>query len=149
MPPAQYEIGRALARDQKLGQALPHLEKALALDPSNTSAQYQLVHVLRALGDHERSQKMLEQFNKTAGQYSAAQTNQANEFLLSGQPAKAAEVYRQILEMNPQDARTEYNLALALGALQDREGERKALEKAANLDSNLVCSEKRCQNKKN
>ena len=86
---------------------------------------------------------------KTAGQYSAAQTNQANEFLLSGQPAKAAEVYRQILEMNPQDARTEYNLALALGALQDREGERKALEKAANLDSNLVCSEKRCQNKKN
>lgn len=138
--PAQYEIGRALARDQKPAQALPYLEKSIALDPSNTSAQYQLVHVLRALGDRERSQKMLEMFNKTNGQYSAAQTNQANEYLHSGQPAKAVEVYRQILETNEQDAGTEYNLALALAALQDREGERKALEKAISLDSNMAAA---------
>ena len=91
-----------------------------------------------ALGDHERSQKMLDLFNKTSGQYSAAQTNRANEFLESGQPAKAADVYRQILAANPQDARTEYSLALALAALQDGEGEREALEKAASLDPNLA-----------
>ena len=47
--PAQYETGRAFARDQKQRQALPYLERAVALDPSNTLAQYQLVHVLRCV----------------------------------------------------------------------------------------------------
>ena len=136
---AQYELGFVLARRQKPEEALAHLQKAVSLDPTNASAQFQLAAVLRTLGQSKRATEVTSEFQQNkAVEFQKSQMNtkgkEANQLLLSGQPGRAAEVYRQILEMDPKNANTEYNLALALGAADDLKGEREALEKTVQLD---------------
>ena len=140
---AQYQLGFVLARNEKPKQALAHLEKAVALKPTDSSAQFQLAAVLRTLGDTARAREIAEAFK--AGKSEEFKLNQlsargaeANEFLKSNQPQRAADAYRQMLEIDPGNARTEYNLALALAAAHDTEGERKALEKAAAMDPKMA-----------
>src|ERR1019366_4347514 len=143
---AHYELGFVLARNEKPNEALPHLQKAVAINPSDSSAQFQLAAVLRALGDDARSREATNRFKASkSGEFKvnqlAAKGNQANELLQAGQPARAAEVYREMLEIEPGNARTEYNLALALEAAHDPKGEREALERAARIDPKLAVVE--------
>jgi tetratricopeptide (TPR) repeat protein len=139
---AQYQLGFVLARNGKPKEALSHLEKAVELKPTDTAAQFQLIGVLRRLGDSARATQVEQDFKKakehefTLNQV-AARGNQANELLQAGQPSKAAEVYRQMLQIEPNNARTEYNLALALDAAHDIAGERQALERAVSLDPQM------------
>lgn len=140
---AQYELGFVLARNNKPKQALPHLEKAVALKPTDTAAMFQLAAVQRTLGDSKRAAEAAEEFRKGKQlefkvSQLAARGIQANEFLQTGKPAQAAELYRQMLEIDPQNARTEYNLALALDAAKDTAGARQALETAARLDPRMA-----------
>ena len=105
-----------------------------------------LEDVLRALGDDARAREAADRFKAGKSEEFkvnrlAAKGNQANELLLAGQPAQAAEVYRQMLEIEPGNARTEYNLALALDAAHDPQGEREALERAARLDPKLAVAQ--------
>ena len=140
---AQYQLGFVLARNEKPKQALAHLEKAVALKPTDSSAQFQLAAVLRSLGDTARAREIAETFKASKSEefklnQLSARGAEANEFLKSNQPLRAAEAYRQMLELDPGNARTEYNLALALAAAHDTEGERKALEKAAAMDPKMA-----------
>jgi tetratricopeptide (TPR) repeat protein len=140
---AQYQLGFVLARNQKPKQALPHLEKAVTLKPSDSSAQFQLAAVLRTLGDTARAGEIAQSFKAGKSEefrvnQLAAKGNEANELLQSHQPERAAEVYRQMLELEPHNSRTVYNLALALAAAHDPEGERKELERAAAMDPKMA-----------
>ena len=140
---AQYQLGFVLARNQKPKQALEHLEKAVALKPLDSTAQFQLAAVLRTLGEGERAREAAAKFNQSKSEefqvnQLAAKGIRANEFLQANQPARAAEVYRQMLEIEPRNARTVYNLALALAAAHDVKGERETLEKALEIDPKLA-----------
>jgi tetratricopeptide (TPR) repeat protein len=143
---AQYQLGFVLARNQKPKQALEHLEKAVALKPLDSTAQFQLAAVLRTLGETSRAREVAAKFNQSKSEefqvnQLAAKGLQANEFLQANQPARAAEVYRQMLEIEPRNARTVYNLALALAAAHDVKGEREMLEKALEIDPKMAVSQ--------
>jgi tetratricopeptide (TPR) repeat protein len=131
---ARYQLGLVLARMGKPDQALPQLQKAFALKPGDRSAQYQLVAVLRSLGRTQESTQIVEQLRQEQGEESlnsqlASEGTKANDMLQSGKPAAAAQIYRHMLEENPDSAQTAYNLALALEAMNDTKGAKDALRK--------------------
>ena len=132
---ARYQLGLVLARMGKPDQALPHLQKAVALKPGDRSAQYQLVAVLRSLGRTQESTQIVVQLRKEQGEESlnsqlASEGTKANDLLQSGKPADAAQIYRHMLEENPESAQTAYNLALALEAMNDTKSAKDVLRKA-------------------
>jgi tetratricopeptide (TPR) repeat protein len=140
---ARYQLGFVLARLGKLQQALPQLQKADALKPGERSVQFQLVAVLQGLGQKQEANQIAEQFRKATGSefqksHLASEGIKANNLLQAGKPAEAAEIYRRILEQNPQDAWTAYNLALALEAMHDSKGAVGVLRRAANIDPKLI-----------
>jgi tetratricopeptide (TPR) repeat protein len=140
---ARYQLGFVLVRLGRPQQALPHLRKAVELNPADSSAQFQLAAVLRALGDSKQANEFAQEFRKTKrnefqDSQLTAQGNQANQLLQAGKAAEAAAMYRELLEKDPQNARTAYNLALASAAAHDSKGEREALERAVSLDPKMA-----------
>jgi tetratricopeptide (TPR) repeat protein len=140
---ARYQLGFVLVRLGKPQLALPQLRKAVALKPEEKSAQFQLAAVLRALGQKEEAAQIVEQFRKvTDNEFRNSQLTsegvKANDLLQAGESAEAAEIYRRMLEQNPESAWTAYNLALALEAMHDSKGAEDALLKAVNIDPKLA-----------
>jgi tetratricopeptide (TPR) repeat protein len=140
---AHYNLGFVLARLGKPAEARPELEKALQLNPESSEARFQLAAVLRSLGQQEQAHKELDvlQQKKAASvkqDVASVSASQANQDLQSGDPKKAVELYRASLVNDPNNARTYYDLALALDRLSDYAAEREALEKAQSLDASLA-----------
>ena len=140
---ARYQLGLVLARMGKPDQALPQLQKAVALKPGDRSAQYQLVAVLRSLGQTQEATQLVGQLRKEQSEESlnsqlASEGTKANDLLQSGKPADAAQIYRHMLEENPDSAQTAYNLALALEAMNDTKGAEDALRNAIDIDPKLA-----------
>jgi tetratricopeptide (TPR) repeat protein len=140
---ARYQFGLVLARLEKPAQALPQLQKAVALKPGDRSAQFQLVAVLRSLGQTQQATQIVEKMRKEQGKeflnsQLVSEGTKANDLLQSGKPAEAAQIYRHMLEQNPDNAWTAYNLALALEALHDTKGAKDALRKAIGINPKLA-----------
>ena len=140
---AHYQFGFVLAKLGKPDQALPELRKAVALNPREKSAQFQLAAVLRALGQNAEADKNIEQFRKvTDTEFRNSQLTsdgiKANDLLQAGKPEEAAQIYRHMLDRNPDSAWTAYNLALALEAMQDVKGAEDALRKGIDIDPKLA-----------
>lgn len=140
---AQYQLGFVLARLGKLQQALPRLRKAVELKPDEKSAQFQLATVLRALGQKQEADQVAAQVQKATGHdFQKSQVTsegiKANDLLQAGQAAEAAQIYRHMLEEDPKDAWTAYNLGLALEELHDLKGAEDALRKGINNDPKLA-----------
>jgi tetratricopeptide (TPR) repeat protein len=140
---AQYQLGSVLAHLGKPQEALPRLRKAVALNPGEKSAQFQLAAVLRALGKKEEAGQVLEQFHKaTDNEFQKSQLTsdgiKANDLLQAGKPAEAAQIYRHMLEDDPGNAWTAYNLALALEAMHDTKGAEDALRTGIDIDPKLA-----------
>jgi len=119
------------------------LQKALQLDPNFNDARFQLVFALRALGRQEESREQLKIFTeakqKDANLNAAGvKGNQANADLQAGDAQKAVDLYREALANDPKNARTHYDLALALDRLGDYAGERATLQDAMRLDPKLA-----------
>lgn len=140
---ARYQFGLVLARMRKPDRALPQLQKAVALKPEDRSAQFQLVAVLRSLGQTQQATQIVEQLRKEQGKeflnsQLTSEGTKANDLLQSGKPAEAAQIYRHMLEQNPDNAWTAYNLALALEALHDTKGAADTLRKAIDINPKLA-----------
>jgi len=140
---ARYNLGYVLAHLGRPAEAKVQLEAALKLSPESSKARFQLAAVLRALGLKDEASQELNVFQqeKQEGikQTSAlVKASQANQDLQSGNPQKAAALYRESIAQDPANARTYYNLALALDKIPDYSGERDALEKAVQLDAHLA-----------
>lgn len=140
---ARYQFGLVLARMGKPDRALPQLQNAVALKPGDRSAQFQLVAVLRSLGQTQQATQIVEQMRKEQSEeflnsQLVSEGTKANDLLQSGKAAEAAKIYRHMLEENPNNAWTAYNLALALEALQDRKGAEDALRKAIDINPKLA-----------
>lgn len=140
---AQYQLGFVLAHLGKPQQALPRLRKAVQLNPGEKSAQFQLATVLRQLGERQQSDQVFEQVRKaTDNDFQKSQTTaegiKANDLLQAGKAADAAQIYRHMLEEDPKNAWTAYNLALALEAVHDFAGAEDALHKGIDIDPKLA-----------
>ena len=79
-----------------------------------------------------------EQSEESLNSQLASEGTKANDLLQSGKPADAAQIYRHMLEENPRNAQTAYNLALALEAMNDTKGAEDALRKAIDIDPKLA-----------
>lgn len=140
---ARYSLGFVLAHLGRPAEAKPELEAAVKLSPDSSKARFQLASVLRTLGLKDEANHELDifQHQKQEGvrQVSATvKANEANQDLQSGDPERAVALYRESIEADPTNARTYYNLALALDRIPDYNGEREALEKAVSLDAQLA-----------
>jgi Tfp pilus assembly protein PilF len=134
----RYNLGFVLIRLGRNEEAARHLKKALELNPRSSEARYQLARALRGFEQHERAQaelKIFEQQKQAGVQENAAAVlaHLANQYLDAGDARRAAETYREALRPDPNNARTHYNLSLALARLEDLTGHREALQKAVLL----------------
>ncbi len=140
---ARYQLGFLLARMGKPNKALPQLRKALALKPGDRSTQYQLVSVLRSLGQTQETTQIVEQLRKEQGKEQlnsqlASEGTKANDLLQSGKATEAAQIYRHMLEQNPDSPWTAYNLALALEDMNDLKGAEDTLRSAIKINPKLA-----------
>lgn len=140
---ARSNLGFVLARLGKQEEARTQLEKALQLNPDSSEARFQLAAVLRALGQQDQAHetlKVLQQKKAASVKQDVAtiSASQASQDLQSGDAQKAVDLYRTSLVNDPNNARTYYDLALALDRLSDYAAERQALEKAQALDPKLA-----------
>lgn len=65
---AEIGLGRTLLLLGKADLALPHLQKAIALNPKNEVTYYQLSQVYRAMGKREEQRKALAEFQRIRSQ---------------------------------------------------------------------------------
>ena len=61
---SHYELGKLLASSSHLRPATQELEQAIRCDPGLTSAYYQLGRIYAKVGEHEKSEHMLAEFNR-------------------------------------------------------------------------------------
>ena len=138
-----YNLGFVLAKLGRPQEALVHLEKAVQLNAASSEARFQLAAVLRSLGQEQRAREELEGLQEKKQQsvkedVAGTKVNQANEYFQAGEYQRAADLYREALGQNPENARTYYDMALALDQLGKTAEEHEALKKAISLDSNLA-----------
>src|SRR5207244_1923105 len=89
---ARIGLGRLLTALKKPEQALPHLEKALSLNPENEVSHYQLSLVYKALGNAAGQEKELSEFQRLRTKKSLRR---------EAAPFKPLEVTRQELDSEP------------------------------------------------
>ena len=140
---ARYNLGFVLAKLGKPAEARVQLEKAVQLNPTSGEAHFQLAGVLRALGQEEKARQELQIVGQKREEtvkedIAGTKANQANQYLQSGDPQRAVSVYREAIAQDPNNARTYYDLSLALDRLRDYDNEREALEKSTALDANFA-----------
>ncbi len=94
-------------------QAKTHLQKAVELDSTFTSAFIELVHLNMAVGDMEQARKLLQKSPMMRQTATAKELLEIKclDALVSGDIYKTVEMYRKIIELNPKDDNAHYNLA--------------------------------------
>jgi tetratricopeptide (TPR) repeat protein len=139
----QFNLGLVILRSGRAKEAVPHLQKAIQLDPAAEGPRLQLAIALKELNETQKSAKVYQDVRET--EHSNLLKNQfttegakANQLLAAGHAAQAAEAYRQMLQIQPRDAHTYYNLSLALDMDGKFPAERQALETAIKLDPTLA-----------
>jgi len=135
----QYNLGFVQEKLAKFEDAKTHLEQAAAIRPGEAGVHLHLASVFRGLDNESRARKHLEIFQslreREKHQLNAEfGTHGAQQLLENGDAAGAARLYREALEFDPNNANTLFDLSLALNKLNDRPGERAALEKAVALN---------------
>ncbi len=98
--------------------------KAIAKDPNNAIAKYNLGVSYSATQNFQEAAQRNEQAAKLAknpGEKHAAYHNLGNSHMGTGELEKAIEAYKNALRNNPTDYQTRYNLALAKKAKQEQD----------------------------
>ncbi len=136
---ARHEFGLALAGRHAYELAREQLETAKGLLPNSPEVHFDLIGVLRELGDETALQRELVKFEerKRLAQAQALARRSAERgatYLRDGDPTAALSEYRQAVTRDPESAALHYGMALALAAL-GRQAERiESLRKALRLD---------------
>jgi Flp pilus assembly protein TadD len=139
----RVNLGLVLAELNDPAGAKIQLEKALALGSDDPQIHFELAKVLRTLGDTKRAHQQFALYQEkltqgSARDLAATKAAEATQAIRAGDNRKAASLYRQACAVEPQNARLAYELALALDNLDDRAGERAALEQAIQADPHFV-----------
>ena len=148
LDPSSYEahcdLASVLARMGRNDEAIAELEKAKKLKPNGTEALYQLARLLaKEKTQGKAASDNLEAFQKVKQDQDLhtlanVQINRGKEALSHDHASEAARAFREALRLIPNDAKTHFNLAVALNRLGDVAGEQVELEKALWLDPKLA-----------
>ncbi len=143
---SRYNLGVVLAELGDPKGAREQLEKALALGATEPQIRFKLAAVLRSLGETQLAQDQLKLYQqeekaKADRTLAASKSAQAAKEFESGDPAKAAALYREALTAYPKDASLAYKLAMALDRTGNTEEERTALEQAVQIDPDFALAQ--------
>lgn len=136
-------LGVALLQTGQLEAALSQLEAAERLNPNKVRVHSALARVLWLLDRKGEAQKesawaerlSLSKHRQDRASYCLAR---GNLLLGRGDLEGAAKLFRQALQINPENARARTNLGLVLARLNDPRDSRRELEKAVAEDPNLA-----------
>ena len=142
---SHYGLGVVLLKLSDLHGAKQHFEKAISLGSPDPEVHLVLATVLRKLGDLEASERELKlgrdaTQSKTDRSVAENKATLAEREMDSGNIQKAVELYREALELTPDDALLTFKLSVALDKLGDIAGEREALERAVRIDPDLAAA---------
>lgn len=140
---SRVNLGLVLVELNDPAGAKIQLEKALALGRDEPQIHFELAKVLRTLDQAEEAQQQMALFQQKLKQESdralaVSEASEAAEAVKAGDNQKAAGLYREACADDPQNARLAYELALILDNLDDRTGERAALEHAIQANPHFV-----------
>jgi len=140
---AHDALGSILAKLGDLPAAKQQFEKAIALGDREPEVQYDLAKVLQRLGDEDGAKEKLRIYQqlKTARSdktQAAGKAEVGDQAMAAGDPAKAASLYHEALETDPNEPLLSYKLSKALDKMNDIPGERAALQRAIQLSPNFA-----------
>lgn len=107
-------LGVSLLARRRLREALPHLQRAVALDPANASMHENLGLAYSHLGDCTTAETAFETAIRITPKSFSAWVNRAHNALQAGDAAKAEYCARYAIAMNPASAAAQLNLGNAL-----------------------------------
>lgn len=132
---ANNSYGYVLLQKGELESAEQHLRKALAINPHNHEAQFNLAQALKKRGvDGVKAYQEALAFDPDVG---LLRNQLGNELLKAGRNQEAADMYQEALRFEPRDARIHLNLAIALQNLDKLEEARKQYGAAASIDRTM------------
>jgi tetratricopeptide (TPR) repeat protein len=143
---SRYNLGVVLAELGDPKGAKEQLAKALELGATEPQVRYKLATVLRTLGETEQAQEQLKLYQqeekaKADRTLAASKSAQAAKEFDSGDPAKAAALYREAIAVYPNDASLAYKLAMALDRAGSTDEERTVLEQAVKIDPDFALAQ--------
>ncbi len=105
---ANHQLGRLLAAEGKAQEALPYLEQAFQLNPSNNKNTYELALARAGSGDYERARADVRAL--LVSQTESSQERAEQHHLLGevdeklGNPLEAVQEYQRAAELNPSES---------------------------------------------
>jgi Flp pilus assembly protein TadD len=84
---SQELLGKLLARDERFDEAAFHLERAIALDPTNVGAIYQLAQVYNHKGETSRAKELFAKVSKMKADDRENFTNRGLQQILRADPS--------------------------------------------------------------
>ncbi|MFP5374125.1 MAG: protein kinase domain-containing protein [Gammaproteobacteria bacterium] len=123
----------------QLEPALEHLRAATAAAPGSAVAWLSLAEVAQAIGEQDLAQEALQRGREALGADPPQRLRgrfDAELALAAGEPERAADAWREVLQATPDDSFAELNLARALGAGGDFTAAVAALEALSQRDAN-------------
>jgi tetratricopeptide (TPR) repeat protein len=141
--PSQEMLGVVLSGLGDLPAAKQHLDQAVALGDDQPEVEYELAQVSRRLGDTANAQEKLRIYQKlkktqSDGVQAAGKSEMADQAISEGNPSQAASLYREALEITPNQPLLYYKLSEAQDKMKDFAGEKTSLERAIQLNPNLA-----------
>lgn len=142
-PAPRYSLGQVLAQLNDPKGAREQLEKALELGGTEPEIHLELGKVLRALGEQQSATEQVKLYQqelriRQTRAIAVSKVAQGDKALAAGDAQKAADLYREALEITSGDAQLHYKLAVALDELGELSGEMAALEKAVQINPDLA-----------
>jgi tetratricopeptide (TPR) repeat protein len=145
---ARVGLGRALLDLGRPADALPHLLRAIEMQPAATRVHHLIARAYRAQGDRDAVARHLalagdrdvvsrdalldEMQSLAAG--SGSHLRRGDAAMLAGNPAEAVESYARAVELSPEDASARHSLAAALVKSGRQQEGRKEYEESLRLD---------------
>jgi tetratricopeptide (TPR) repeat protein len=138
-----YYLGLVLAKLNEPREARAELERAITLGGKQPEIRFQLSKVLESLGDKDAAAKQMAMYRAWTEEQSKrsvteAKAEQAQKEYEGGNAEKAVSLYKEALEMTPDDALLNFKLAMALDKAGDAAGEKAALEKSVGIDADMA-----------
>jgi len=126
------------ARQGNSAAAIEHLEAAAEANPSAWEPKVMLSRQYRRSGDPQRALDALRGLDPTTSENPQVLMAFGNAQLAAGQAAIAARTFERLAELMPDSAEVRYRLASALAPLGDKDGIRRALDAALDLDPDAL-----------
>ncbi len=142
-PECHYHLGMVFINLGEYARSKEELEKAMALGETDPDIHFQMAMTLRHLGEAEQAKaqlKIYEEGRQSKDNHKLAETKslEASQALAAGDANKAAALYQEASDAQPQDARLAYRLAITLDRTGDLQAEQTALDRAVSADPRFV-----------